>query len=79
MMGRIGPVRAGLWLSWQAVILVTGIVIFFVFFKGNPLVSASGLVGGTMLSRVGIGGFDLCAQLIVHELITFLQASKKIG
>jgi len=68
IMGWIGPVRAGLWLSsWQAIMLATGIAVFFTFYENNPVVSASGLVGGTILSRVGLRGFDLCAQLIVQE------------
>jgi iron-regulated transporter 1 len=29
--------------------------------------AASGLVGGVILSRVGLWGFDLCAQSIVQE------------
>ena len=73
IMGWIGPVRAGLWLSsWQAIMLATGIAVFFTFYENNPVVSASGLVGGTILSRVGLRGFDLCAQLIVQEVTTFL-------
>lgn len=68
LMGKIGPIRAGLWLSsWQVVMLTTGIVVFFVFYNYKPVISASGLVGGTILSRVGLRGFDLCAQLIVQE------------
>ena len=50
--------------------LATGIVVFFSFYENKPLVSASGLVGGTILSRVGLRGFDLCAQLSVQEVIT---------
>ncbi len=69
VMSKIGPVRAGLWLSsWQVMMLVAGIVVFFVFHDDRPVVSASGLVGGTILSRVGLRGFDLCAQLIVQEV-----------
>lgn len=71
VMGWIGPVRAGLWLSsWQVIMLATGIVVFFTLYEDNPLASASGLVGGTILSRVGLRGFDLCAQLIVQEVTT---------
>ncbi|KAH6854770.1 Ferroporti-1 [Chaetomium sp. MPI-CAGE-AT-0009] len=67
LMGRIGPVRAGLWLSsWQVTTLVAGITLFWVF-KDKPVISASGLVGGTILSRLGLRGFDLCVQIIVQE------------
>ncbi|KAF8182868.1 Ferroporti-1 [Pholiota molesta] len=67
LMGKIGPVRAGLWFSsWQSMMLVAGVAVFLRF-HDNKLVSASGLVGGTILSRVGLRGFDLCTQLIVQE------------
>jgi solute carrier family 40 (iron-regulated transporter), member 1 len=69
LMGKIGPVRAGLWFSnWQVMMLVAGTVVFFAFYETNPVVSAIGLVGGTILSRVGLWGFDLCAQIIVQEV-----------
>ncbi|TFB00929.1 Solute carrier family 40 member 1 [Trichoderma ghanense] len=68
LMGRIGPVRAGLWMSsWQVVMLAAGVSVFWVFEGKDSVVSASGLVGGTVLSRLGLRGFDLCAQLIVQE------------
>ncbi|TDZ15860.1 Solute carrier family 40 member 1 [Colletotrichum orbiculare MAFF 240422] len=67
LMDRIGPLRAGLWLSsWQVSMLAVGTVVFSVF-QDRPWVSASGIVGGTILSRVGMRGFDLCTQLIVQE------------
>jgi solute carrier family 40 (iron-regulated transporter), member 1 len=67
LMGEIGPVRAGLWLSsWQVTMLVAGNVVFWTFID-TPILSASGLVGGTILSRVGLRGFDLCTQIIVQE------------
>ncbi|QYT00576.1 Solute carrier family 40 protein [Trichoderma simmonsii] len=68
LMGRIGPVRAGLWMSsWQVIMLVIGVCIFREFDGKDSLISASGLVGGTVLSRLGLRGFDLCVQLIVQE------------
>ncbi|KAE8320794.1 Ferroporti-1 [Aspergillus sergii] len=67
LMGRIGPTRAGLWLAnWQIASLVAGMSIFWMF-PDQPLISASGLVGGTILSRVGLRGFDLCVQILVQE------------
>lgn len=69
LMGRIGALRAGLWMSsWQVIMLVAGISIFWTF-QDSPFLSASGLVGGTILSRIGLGGFDLCVQLIVQEVV----------
>lgn len=71
LIGLIGPVRAGLWLSgWQLTMLVGGIAVFLVY-ENNPLISATGLVGGTILSRLGLRGFDLCVQLFVQEVKSF--------
>ncbi|GAB1319299.1 Solute carrier family 40 member [Madurella fahalii] len=67
LLKRIGPVRAGLWLSsWQVTMLVAGTALFW-FFDDKPVISASGLVGGTILSRLGLRGFELCVQIIVQE------------
>ncbi|KAE8411960.1 hypothetical protein BDV36DRAFT_272879 [Aspergillus pseudocaelatus] len=66
LMGRIGPTCAGLWLAnWQIASLVAGISIFWIF-PDLPPISVSGLVGGTILSRVGLRGFDLCVQILVQ-------------
>lgn len=68
LMGRIGPTRAGLWLaSWQITCLAGGFAIFW-HFASQPFLSASGLVGGVILSRLGLRGFDLCAQILVQEV-----------
>ena len=68
LMSVIGPVRAGLWFSsLQLNMLIAGLAVFWVF-ADQPLLAASGLVGGTMLSRVGLWGFDLCTQVIVQEV-----------
>jgi iron-regulated transporter 1 len=68
LMERIGPIRAGIWLaSWQMICLVAGMAVFWAFFD-RPTISASGLVGGTILSRIGLRGFDLCTQIIIQEV-----------
>ena len=68
-MGRVGPVRAGLWfITWQG-ICVTAAVCFFWGAK-MPFVAASGLVAGVILSRIGLWGFDLCAQMVIQEVST---------
>lgn len=73
LLGRIGPVRAGLWFSsWQVAMLVASLVVFWVW-ESEPLVSAGGLVVGTILSRLGLRGFDLCAQIIVQEVCLCLS------
>ncbi|KAH0436643.1 iron-regulated transporter [Colletotrichum camelliae] len=67
LMELIGPVRAGLWLSsCQVSMLAAGTAIFWTY-QDKPWISATGLVGGTILSRVGLRGFDLCTQIIVQE------------
>ena len=71
VMDRIGPVRAGLWfISWQMIYLAVAVG----FFWGSelPLIAASGLVGGVILSRVGLRGFDLSAQIIIQEVSPFV-------
>lgn len=68
LMGGIGPTRAGLWLaSWQITCLAVGFAIFCRF-ASESFLSASGLVGGVILSRLGLRGFDLCAQILVQEV-----------
>ncbi|KAK4168216.1 Ferroporti-1 [Cladorrhinum sp. PSN259] len=67
LMGQIGPARAGLWLSsWQVTTLIAGTALFWIF-DDKPIISAGSLVGGTILSRLGLIGFDLCVQIIVQE------------
>ncbi|KAJ5746000.1 hypothetical protein N7520_011182 [Penicillium odoratum] len=67
LMGKIGPTRAGIWLaSWQITCLAGGMAIFWTY-ANQPLISASGLVGGTILSRLGLRGFDSCAQILIQE------------
>nr|ODN98551.1 hypothetical protein L204_02514 [Cryptococcus depauperatus CBS 7855] len=67
LMKKIGPARAGIWLvSWQITCLAGGMAIFWIY-ATQPLHSASGLVGGTILSRVGLRGFDLCVQILIQE------------
>ncbi|KAK2040918.1 iron transporter [Colletotrichum somersetense] len=67
LIGRIGPLRAGLWLSnCQVMALIGGLATFWVFMP-DPLISATSLVVGTIISRLGLRGFDLCTQIIVQE------------
>lgn len=79
LMARIGPVRAGLWFSsWQILMLSAGVAVFWAF-MAFPVVSASGLVVGTILSRVGLRGIDLCTQLIVQEVNQELRARSRLS
>jgi solute carrier family 40 (iron-regulated transporter), member 1 len=72
LMKRIGMVRGGIWsLSWQMIWLAAGIGWYFGDFHGmgtNSVMSATGLAVGVALSRVGLWGYDLCAQNIVQDV-----------
>lgn len=69
LMEKIGPVRAGLWFSsWQTGTLLLGMGVFWAFKDSDPIMSASGLVVGTILSRLGLWGFDLCTQIVIQEV-----------
>lgn len=67
LMLKIGPIRAGLWFSsWQIVCLAAGMAVCWKYVD-NTVISASGLVVGVILSRVGLWGFDLSSQVIIQE------------
>lgn len=69
LMSWVGPVRAGLWFSTlQITMLVAGMAVFVAYRDDDPILAATGMVGGTVLSRVGLRGFDLCTQIIVQEV-----------
>lgn len=66
LMDRIGPIRAGAWFaSWQTLTLAAGVALFWVDL--SSFTAASCLVVGTILSRVGLRGFELAAQIIVQD------------
>ncbi|EPE04370.1 iron-regulated protein [Ophiostoma piceae UAMH 11346] len=66
LMARIGLVRGGIWsLSWQAIWLTAATTLFLS--SPHSLVGATGLAVGVMCSRIGLWGFDLCAQNIVQD------------
>ncbi|KAK3934074.1 Ferroporti-1 [Diplogelasinospora grovesii] len=75
LMKRIGPVRGGIWsLCWQMVWLAGGVSWFIADHRGaadsmpnSRLIAATGLAVGVALSRVGLWGYDLCAQNIVQD------------
>ncbi|ODN74781.1 hypothetical protein L202_07101 [Cryptococcus amylolentus CBS 6039] len=67
LISMIGPVRAALWSgNWQLFSLLAGSFVF-ASYSEQPFVAASGLVVGTILSRLGLRTFDLCTQIIVQE------------
>ncbi|PLB49866.1 hypothetical protein P170DRAFT_454594 [Aspergillus steynii IBT 23096] len=66
VMRRIGPIRSGIWfVSWQMCCLAAAMSAFWTL--DSRIWAASSLVAGTMLSRVGLWGFDLSVQVIVQE------------
>ena len=63
-------VRGGLWsLGWQMGWLGAGVSFFWAEHQRKPLIAASSLVAATILSRLGLWGYDLCAQLIIQEAV----------
>lgn len=67
---RVGDVRAGLWfINWQMIWLGGAVCAFW--FMTAPIPAALCLTVGVMLSRVGLWGFDLCAQAIIQEVSFF--------
>ncbi|KAJ3784441.1 iron-regulated transporter [Lentinula aff. detonsa] len=67
LMSRITPIRTGIWfINWQIMCLVAGVSCFWPV-SSKPFVAATGLVAGTILSRVGLWGFDLSVQVIIQK------------
>jgi hypothetical protein len=66
VMAWVGPIRSGLWfLTFQMACLTVGLTIFWT--AQSPMWAASGLVGGTILNRIGLWGFDFSAQVIIQD------------
>lgn len=66
-MTKLGPIRAGIWwLSWQTICLTVAVGLFLI--ESAPVWAASYLVAGVVASRIGLWGFDLCAQIIIQEV-----------
>ncbi|OOF93201.1 hypothetical protein ASPCADRAFT_54072 [Aspergillus carbonarius ITEM 5010] len=67
IMGKIGPIRSGLWfLNWQFGCLVAAVAAF-AFLDNQSQVVAVSLIVGVALSRIGLWGFDLSVQFLVQE------------
>ena len=63
---RIGAVRSALWfVNWQLFSLSAAGTLYWTI--RDPFWAASSLVGGTILSRVGLWGFDLSVQITIQE------------
>lgn len=84
LMKYIGVVRAGIWaLSWEMGWLALGGALYFrdtwldrgQDVQAGVTLGAVGLVVGVVLSRVGLWGFDLCAQSLVQDVRVILSNS----
>ncbi|KAJ6786715.1 hypothetical protein PWT90_08973 [Aphanocladium album] len=72
LMNHMGPIRGGIWsLSWQMICLTFGLSLFlrdgFGADTKHTWTSVAGLILCIALSRLGLWGYDLCAQTIVQE------------
>jgi solute carrier family 40 (iron-regulated transporter), member 1 len=75
LMNRIGAVRGGIWsLSWQMAWLAAGVAWFFSSsdIRGTEtegvVVADTALAVCVAFSRVGLWGYDLCAQTVVQDV-----------
>jgi solute carrier family 40 (iron-regulated transporter), member 1 len=67
VMNKLGQIRAGIWfLSWQTICLTVAVGLLLI--ERTPVWAASYLVVGVIASRIGLWGFDLCAQIIIQEV-----------
>ena|SRR2546423_1363637 len=67
VMSKVGPIRAGIWfLSCQTICLTVAVGLFLL--EWEPVWATSYLVAGVIASRIGLWGFDLCAQIIIQEV-----------
>jgi iron-regulated transporter 1 len=84
VMLRIGPQRGAMWfLGWQIVLLAATVSYFWS--EPKTVLAASVLSAGTILSRVGLWGYDLCAQVIIQTVshaprssVTFVSNGNKL-
>lgn len=69
---KIGVVRAGIWsLTWQMACLSGALGWYFSGVGGmgtEGMIPATGLAVGVAMSRMGLWGFDLCAQNIIQDV-----------
>lgn len=68
VMARLGSRRSGaVSISWQAVWLTFGVACFLLNGRTDTL-ALTGLIGGVVLSRIGLWGFDLAVQIIIQDV-----------
>lgn len=68
VMGWLGSRRSGaVSITWQAAWLTFGVACFLLNGQTNML-ALTGLIGGVVLSRIGLWGFDLAVQIIIQDV-----------
>ncbi|KAI8923645.1 Ferroporti-1 [Entophlyctis helioformis] len=68
LIGRIGPVRTGLWAIWSQVLSLVPVIVSF-WVPSSTAVNGILLFGGTTLSRWGLWTFDLSQMQIFQESV----------
>ncbi|EED17365.1 iron-regulated transporter, putative [Talaromyces stipitatus ATCC 10500] len=81
MMKRVGVVRGGIWsLCWQMAWLGVGVTWFFANSNRegrDVIIAATGLAVGVALSRIGLWGYDLCAQNLIQDVSQYIHIQRK--
>jgi solute carrier family 40 (iron-regulated transporter), member 1 len=78
VMSKIGAIRSGTWfLNWQLACISFATLLFWNI--DNAMLSAVALAAGTILSRIGLWGFDLSAQIIIQEVCLVLIRLNRSG
>lgn len=69
VMQRIGPIRSGIWfINWEIFYVMIACLLFWLPESSlNGRLAAQGTVAAVIVSRIGLWGFDLSAQIIVQE------------
>ena len=76
VMQKLGPIRSGIWsINWQTLSLVAGVSVFW--WGKSSMVATSGLVVGTVVSRIGLWVFDLATQTIIQRVCPDFRHTSK--
>jgi iron-regulated transporter 1 len=69
-------------LSWQMIWLTAGLGWLFSGIYSSPyplVISVTGFAVCVALSRVGLWGFDLCAQMIIQDVSMFMSTATLVA
>ncbi|KAH7138388.1 Ferroporti-1 [Dendryphion nanum] len=67
LISRIGAVRAGLWFSQEQLLTSALAVGLYSAIGVHSKIAGAALAVGIALSRIGLWGFDLCAQFLIQD------------